>query len=411
MVAAVVLAVLVMMVAAEPISAFVERHPTVKMLALSFLLLIGMSLVAEGFGQHIPKGYIYFAMGFSVFVEMINIRVRGKGEPVHLHGEPDMENVGSHERMRLAVCVRRVLACAFLLMSGALRRARRAYVPERVLRHRSIASSPTSRRCSPTWRGPTSCSSASSTTIRTRTGSSSRVLEGLARRRGDGRRSSLEMFERDVQEPLEHFPMGHIERGRVPEERAALARATRPTTSRSSISRSRRTGRSSPANVPRAIASEVAKSGLDALKAKPAPRRRWFAARTRVPVDDDYFERFAEAMGRHPADRPGPGSAVDGGTAIDSSATTSRSASRTRRWPSRSRARSRPARPAAHPLVVHFNGRVPQRLRPRHGRARRRRLPGKRVVVLSILPVANLDRLAPASDDRKRADYLVYTIK
>jgi len=91
MVAAVVLAVIVMMVAAEPISVFVERHPTIKMLALSFLLLIGLSLIGEGFGQHIPKGYIYFAMGFSVFVEMINIRVRGKYEPVHLHGEPDVE--------------------------------------------------------------------------------------------------------------------------------------------------------------------------------------------------------------------------------------------------------------------------------------------------------------------------------
>jgi predicted tellurium resistance membrane protein TerC len=84
MVVAVVVAVLVMMAAAEPISAFVEVHPTVKVLALSFLLLIGVSLIADGFGQHIPKGYIYFAMGFSVFVEMINIRVRGRVAPVHL---------------------------------------------------------------------------------------------------------------------------------------------------------------------------------------------------------------------------------------------------------------------------------------------------------------------------------------
>ena len=76
MVAAVVIAVGVMMVAAGAISEFVEQHPTVKMLALSFLLLIGLSLVAEGFHQHIPKGYIYFAMGFSVFVEMINLRIR-----------------------------------------------------------------------------------------------------------------------------------------------------------------------------------------------------------------------------------------------------------------------------------------------------------------------------------------------
>jgi len=71
------------MFAAEPISAFVARHPTVKVLALSFLLLIGMSLVGDGFGFHIPKGYIYFAMGFSVAVEMVNLRVRGS-HPVAL---------------------------------------------------------------------------------------------------------------------------------------------------------------------------------------------------------------------------------------------------------------------------------------------------------------------------------------
>jgi predicted tellurium resistance membrane protein TerC len=71
---AIVLAVGVMMLSAENISGFIHRHPTVKMLALSFLLLIGMALVAEGLGQHIPKGYLYFAMGFSIFVEMLNIR-------------------------------------------------------------------------------------------------------------------------------------------------------------------------------------------------------------------------------------------------------------------------------------------------------------------------------------------------
>ena len=84
MIAAIVIAVITMLVASAPIAAFVERHPTVKMLALAFLLLIGLSLIAEGFGQHVPKGYIYFAMGFSVFVEMINLRVRSKADAVHL---------------------------------------------------------------------------------------------------------------------------------------------------------------------------------------------------------------------------------------------------------------------------------------------------------------------------------------
>ena len=78
MVAAVVIAISIMLVAAGPVSAFVEAHQTVKMLALSFLLLIGMSLVADGLGFHIPKGYIYFAMGFSVFVEFLNLQIRGR---------------------------------------------------------------------------------------------------------------------------------------------------------------------------------------------------------------------------------------------------------------------------------------------------------------------------------------------
>jgi predicted tellurium resistance membrane protein TerC len=86
MIAAVVIAVGVMMLSAGAISNFVERHPTVKMLALSFLLLIGVTLIAEGFDQHISKGYVYFAMAFSVFVEMLNLRLRSKtGEPVKLH--------------------------------------------------------------------------------------------------------------------------------------------------------------------------------------------------------------------------------------------------------------------------------------------------------------------------------------
>ena len=84
MIGAVIVAVIFMMAFAGPISGFVDRHPTIKMLALSFLLLIGVTLIADGFGQHIAKGYIYFAMGFSVFVEVLNIRVR-KGAPVKLH--------------------------------------------------------------------------------------------------------------------------------------------------------------------------------------------------------------------------------------------------------------------------------------------------------------------------------------
>jgi predicted tellurium resistance membrane protein TerC len=88
MVIAVIVAAAVMIFAAGPISKFVDEHPTIKMLALSFLLLIGFTLVIEAFDIHVPKGYIYFAMGFSVFVELLNLRLRGKApEPVKLREE------------------------------------------------------------------------------------------------------------------------------------------------------------------------------------------------------------------------------------------------------------------------------------------------------------------------------------
>lgn len=85
MIAAVLIAAGVMVFTATPLANFVERHPTVKMLALSFLLLIGFTLIVEGLHQHIPKGYIYFAMGFSVLVEMLNLRLRSAANPVSLH--------------------------------------------------------------------------------------------------------------------------------------------------------------------------------------------------------------------------------------------------------------------------------------------------------------------------------------
>jgi len=87
MIAAVVLAVLVMMISARAIGDFVDRHPTIRMLALSFLILIGVALIGEGLEMHIPKGYIYFAMAFAVGVEMLNLHLRRPGKPVHLHAE------------------------------------------------------------------------------------------------------------------------------------------------------------------------------------------------------------------------------------------------------------------------------------------------------------------------------------
>jgi predicted tellurium resistance membrane protein TerC len=92
MISAVVVSIIAMMLFAGPIGAFVQRHPTVKMLALAFLLLIGVTLIAESFEQHVPKGYIYFAMAFSVFVEMLNIRLRKKTQPVELHNPYSAED-------------------------------------------------------------------------------------------------------------------------------------------------------------------------------------------------------------------------------------------------------------------------------------------------------------------------------
>src|SRR5512138_259528 len=96
MIAAMVIAMAVMMGAAGGIGAFIERHPTMKVLALSFLILIGVMLVAESFGKHIEKGYVYFAMAFSLGVELLNMRVRrARQAPVHLHGRFEQERAGS----------------------------------------------------------------------------------------------------------------------------------------------------------------------------------------------------------------------------------------------------------------------------------------------------------------------------
>lgn len=103
MIAAVVISIGVMILSANSIAGFVETHPTIKILALSFLILIGTTLVAEGFGVHVPKGYIYFAMAFSVMVEMINMRVRSKSkEPTHLKntfpGKASVERAGGSDK-------------------------------------------------------------------------------------------------------------------------------------------------------------------------------------------------------------------------------------------------------------------------------------------------------------------------
>ncbi len=100
MIAAVVIAAVVMVFLSGPLSAFVERHPTIKMLALSFLLLIGFTFVAGGLHQEIPKGYIYFAMGFSVLVEMLNMRLRPPAQPINLREAYVAEGTSTAARVK-----------------------------------------------------------------------------------------------------------------------------------------------------------------------------------------------------------------------------------------------------------------------------------------------------------------------
>jgi uncharacterized iron-regulated protein len=164
-------------------------------------------------------------------------------------------------------------------------------------------------------------------------------------------------------------------------------------------------------NVPRSVASDVSKGGLDTLKAKSGDDVKWFAKDLKCPTDDDYFDRFAEAMGEHP-DKSGP-------------ATPAKEADRQRleryyqaqclkdetMGESVARAFEMASVGGQRPLVVHFNGAFHTDFTLGTAQRAKRRLPGKRVVVLSLLPVDSLDTLAPNKAERKRADYLVYTTK
>ena len=231
------------------------------------------------------------------------------------------------------------------------------------------------------------------------------ILEGLARR---GRRAvlSLEMFERDVQEPLDHFVMGHM-----PE--AEFLQASRPWPRYATDYKPlvdfavSKEWSVVAANVPRPIASEVAKGGLDVLKGKSGADRKLFAADLVCPTDDEYFKRFGEAMGSHPA----PGASGDEARrtleryyfsqcvkdetmaeSIAQSFTATRSA-------------------AAPPVIVHYNGAFHSDFRLGTASRTVRRLPQAKVVVISVKPVADLDKIAVTTDDGRVADYIVYTTR
>ena len=229
------------------------------------------------------------------------------------------------------------------------------------------------------------------------------ILEGLARR---GRRVavSLEMFERDVQEPLEHFLMGHT-------SEAEFLQASRPWPRYATdykplvdfaISKEWPVVA---ANVPRPIASEIAKGGLDVLKTKSESDRKLFAADLKCPTEGEYFRRFGDAMGSHPApDASGDearrtleryyfSQCVKDETMAESIAQTFAA-----------------TRASGAPTIVHYNGSFHSDYRL--GTAERiiRRLPNAKVVVISVRPVADLDAISVSDDDQRLGNYLVYTL-
>ena len=235
------------------------------------------------------------------------------------------------------------------------------------------------------------------------------ILQGIAERRKDAI-VALEMFERDVQEPLDHFSMGHTS------EEDFLA-ASRPWPNYATdykplvdfaISKDWPVIAS---DVPRRFAAEVARSGVEVLKTKSAEEQKLFAQDLQCPTDDEYFRLFAEAMGDHPA---APGS--------DATSVAASRASLERTYfaqclkdetmgESVAQAYTAGAIGGASPLVVHFNGAFHSDFKLGSAARAARRLPGKRIVVLTILPVDSFEQAAPSEAERRRADYLIYTSK
>jgi uncharacterized iron-regulated protein len=235
------------------------------------------------------------------------------------------------------------------------------------------------------------------------------ILQGVAARRADAI-VAMEMFERDVQEPFDHFQMGHTNE----EDFLAAARPwPRYATDYKplvdfAISKNWPVIAS---NVPRSFASEIAKSGLDVLQSKSADEQKWFAHDLKCPTDDEYFKRFAEAMGDHPAAPGGSESSI---------AATRQTLERTyfaqclkdeTMGESVANAYAVGAAGGKSPLVIHFNGAFHSDFGLGAAERTKRRLPDKRIVVVTVLPVDRPDSAAPDDNERKRADYLIYTRK
>jgi len=231
------------------------------------------------------------------------------------------------------------------------------------------------------------------------------VLEALSRRKA-AVVLSLEMFERDVQDPLEHFAMGHM-------DEAEFLKASRPwpayrTDYKPLVDLAIKNGWPVvAANVPRPIAAEVAKAGPDVLQSKSEADRKLFAAELKCPTNDEYFDRFTRAMGG--------GHTAEGAAASDAAKTIERyyfSQCLKDETMAESIATSYAAAKLAspHPVVVHVNGAFHSDYSQGTVARAQRRLPGKRTVVISMRPVKDLDAVSPDADERRLGHYLLYTI-
>jgi hypothetical protein len=230
------------------------------------------------------------------------------------------------------------------------------------------------------------------------------LLQALAARRGDIV-LALEMFERDAQEPLEHFLMGHTEEAEFVRESRAWPRYATDYKPLVDFAISK-TWPVVAANVPRAIAAEVSKSGLDALASRPASEKALFAADLQCPTGDDYYTRFLGAMG---------GGHVAGAPAMDAATLDryyfSQCLKDETMGESVAQSYAAGAIGGKRPLIVVVLGAFHSDFRQGTVIRTARRLPAQRIVVTSILPVDTLDGLTPSPEASRRGDYLVYTKK
>ena len=226
------------------------------------------------------------------------------------------------------------------------------------------------------------------------------MLEGLARRRLDGVSVGFEMFERDVQDPLDHFQMGHLT------EQEFLA-ASRPWPNYATDYKPLvdvAVANNWPifaSNAPTTLAAEVSKNGLDGLAAltgKSGDQAKWFAKEVTCKTGDDYFKRFADEMGAHPPATPEDTQRYFQAQCLRDE-TMAESVAQAYQTGTLGGRRS---------LVVHFNGSFHTDFAEGLAADAKRRLPGKRIVIVSILPVADLNKVAPDEKEQQRADYLVY---